>query len=284
MVKGLYTATSGMMAQWNNMNVISNNIANASTNGYKKDVSIFKSFPEMLLSRINDDGLHNFPLGSYDKAPIIGKMGTGVELNDVYTDFTQGLNLRSTENDFDLALVGEGFFVVETDRGHRYTRDGSFVVDENSFLVTQEGYKVLGENGPIRVQNNNFRVDEQGYIMRNSKYSNEIGEFVDKEENSFDYEEIVDRLKVVTFGDLRGLKKEGHNLYAESPQSKGIIELNSTNGGPLVKQGFVETSNLNIVSEMVKMIETQRAYEANQKSIQTSDEIMGIISNTLGRI
>jgi flagellar basal-body rod protein FlgF len=284
MIKGLYTATSGMLAQWNNMNVISNNVANASTTGYKKDVAQFKAFPEMLLRRLYDDGVHNFNMGSYDTAPVIGKLGTGVEVNDVFTDFSQGSNLRRTDNDFDLSLVGKGFFVIDTDRGHRYTRNGQFTVDENSYLVTKEGFKVLGENGPIKVTTNNFRVDEQGIITRNSKYDEKVGNFVDREENSFDYEEILDKLKIVTFRDLRGLKKEGNSLYAETPYSGTMTELDRTNGGPMVKQGYIETSNINVVTEMVKMIETQRAYEANQKAVQTSDELMGIIANRLGRI
>ncbi|MFW5799739.1 MAG: flagellar basal-body rod protein FlgF [Spirochaetota bacterium] len=284
MIRGLYTGSSGMMAQWNNINVISNNLANVNTSGYKKDISVFKSFPEMLMRRLYDDGVVNFNLGSYDKAPVIGKMGTGVEFNDVYTDFDQGLSIRRTENDLDIALVGKGFFTVETDRGHRYTRNGSFTLDENSYLVTQQGYKVLGENGPIQIKNNNFRVDEQGVITRNSKYNRELSEFVDKEENSFDYEEVVDRLKIVTFNDLRGLKKEGESLYVETPQSGKMTELSMDNGRPKVVQGYIETSNVNVVNQMVKMIETQRAYEANQKTVQTSDELMGIISNRIGRI
>ena len=284
MVKGLYTGASGMMAQWNKIGVVSNNLANVNTNAFKKDVAQFKSFPEMLLRSVNGEGVVNFNMGSYDKAPVIGKLGTGVETNDVFTDFTQGLNIRSTKSDFDFALVGKGFFVIETDKGHRYTRNGSFVVNEDSYLVTQEGNKVLGEKGPIKITSNNFREDDEGFITRNSKYGEKVGTFVDKEENAFDYEEIVDKFKIVTVRDLRGLKKEGSGLYAETPHSGKVIELNRTNGGPQVKQGYLETSNLNVVSEMVKMIETQRAYEANQKSVQTADEIMGIIANKLGRL
>lgn len=284
MIKGLYTACSGMNAQWNNMNVISNNLANVNTNSFKKDITVMKSFPEMLLSRMNDDGVVNFSLGSYDKAPIIGKLGTGVEMNDVFTDFSQGSNLRYTENDLDLALIGKGFFTIETDSGLRYTRNGSFVIDENSNLVTHDGYKVMGENGPIKVTRNNFKVDDEGNIVRNAKYDEELGTFVSKEENSYEFEEVVDRFKIVTFNDLRGLKKEGNNLYAETPHSGKMIELNMDNGRPKVKQGYVETSNVNVVNEMVKMIETQRSYEANQKAVQTADEIMGLIANKIGSI
>jgi len=270
MIKGLYTATSGMVAQWDNMNVISNNLANVSTNAYKKDVSQFKSFPEMLLRRINDDGVVNFNLGSYDKAPVIGKIGTGVEVNDIFTDFEQGLNIRRTENDFDLALVGKGFFVIDTDRGLRYTRNGSFVLNEDSYLVTQEGFKVLGEKGPIKITANNFKVDEEGFITKNDAYSDKLGSFVDKEENSFEYEKLVDKFKIVTFEDLRGLKKEGNSLYAETSTSGKMYELDRTNGGPSVRQGYIETSNVNVVTEMVKMIETQ-----------TADEIMGLITTRI---
>lgn len=282
MIRGLYTGTSGMIAQWNNMNVISNNIANVSTTGYKKDISIFKSFPEMLLHRLNDDGMVNFNLGSYDKAPVIGKMGTGVEMNDVHTDFMKRGIPRKTGNDFDFALDGIGFFAVETDSGIRYTTNGAFTISEDSYLVTHNGDKVLGEKGPIKITVNNFKVDKEGYIVKNKKYSDDYA--ISRESNSYEDEEVVDKLKIVTFNDLRGLKKDGHNLYAETPQSGKLIELGSNNGRPLILQGYVETSNVNVVSEMVKMITTQRAYEANQKVVQTADEIMGYIANRIGKI
>ena len=124
MLRGIYTGASGMIAQDARMDAIANNLANVDQTGYKKDLTLFKAFPDMLLRRINDDGLGITPAGSYDTMPIVGKLGTGVEVNEVYTQFDQG-SLQSTENNFDLALEGQGFFTVMTERGERYTRNGA---------------------------------------------------------------------------------------------------------------------------------------------------------------
>ena len=103
MVRGFYTGASGMLSQWQNMNVVSNNLANISTTGFKKDEAVFKAFPEMLLRRLDDNGVVKVPNGSYDVAPLVGKLGTGVEVNEIHTRFDQG-SVRNTGNDFDLAL------------------------------------------------------------------------------------------------------------------------------------------------------------------------------------
>ncbi|MDH4128368.1 MAG: flagellar hook-basal body protein, partial [Spirochaetota bacterium] len=134
MVRGLYTGVSGMLSEWHRMDVVANNLANLNTTGFKRDDAIFKSFPEMLIRRLDDNGVVKVPNGSYDIAPFVGKMGTGVELNEVYTRHEQGI-IRNTGNDFDLALDGKGYFVVKTDRGDRYTRNGSFLIDKDGFLV-----------------------------------------------------------------------------------------------------------------------------------------------------
>ena len=107
MVRGLYTAASGMNVQQNRLDEIANNLANVDLNGYKKDTAIQKAFPEMLMRRMNDNGVYVFPVGSVDTTPIVGTVGTGVETNEVYTNFTQGA-LKQTENDFDVALEGDG--------------------------------------------------------------------------------------------------------------------------------------------------------------------------------
>jgi len=121
MLRGIYTGANGMVVQDARMDVIANNLANVDQTGFKKDLAIFKSFPDMLIRRINDDGQGVVPAGSYDSMPIVGKLGTGVEVNEVYTQFDQG-SLQRTENGFDLALEGRAFFTVMTERGERYTR------------------------------------------------------------------------------------------------------------------------------------------------------------------
>ena len=280
MVRGLYTGASGMIAQMGRIDVLSNNLANVNTPSYKRDTPILKAFPEMLMRRINDDGVRTIPSGSYDLMPVIGKLGTGVEVNEVYTRFTQGA-FKQTQNDFDLALEGEGFFSVQTDEGERYTRNGSFLIDKEGFLVTKDGYKVLGENGPIQIKKNNFMVDEDGNIFENSEYSNDPMRLVSMEENEWNQTVLLDRLKVVNFPKLRYVKKVGESIYRETEYSDKayIIE----NARPKVRQGFLEASNVNPVIEMVNLIEVHRNYEANQKIIQAHDAALGKVINEVGR-
>jgi flagellar basal-body rod protein FlgG len=280
MVRGLYTGASGMIAQMGRIDVLSNNLANVNTPSYKRDTPILKAFPEMLMRRINDDGVRTIPPGSYDLMPVIGKLGTGVEVNEVYTRFTQGA-FKQTQNDFDLALEGEGFFSVQTDEGERYTRNGSFLIDKDGFLVTKDGYKVLGENGPIPIKKNNFMVDEDGNVFENSEYSNDPMRLVSMEENEWNQTVLLDRLKVVNFPKLRYVKKVGESIYRETEYSDKayIIE----NARPKVRQGFLEASNVNPVIEMVNLIEVHRNYEANQKIIQAHDAALGKVINEVGR-
>lgn len=280
MVRGLYTGASGMIAQMGRIDVLSNNLANVNTPSYKRDTPILKAFPEMLMRRINDDGVRTIPSGSYDLMPVIGKLGTGVEVNEVYTRFTQGA-FKQTQNDFDLALEGEGFFSVQTDEGERYTRNGSFLIDKDGFLVTKDGYKVMGENGLIQIKKNNFMVDEDGNVFENIEYSNDPMRLVSMEENEWNQTVLLDRLKVVNFPRLRYVKKVGESIYRETEYSEKayIIE----NERPKVRQGFLEASNVNPVIEMVNLIEVHRNYEANQKIIQAHDAALGKVINEVGR-
>jgi flagellar basal-body rod protein FlgG len=280
MVRGLYTGASGMLVQMKRIDVLSNNLANVDTPSYKKDTTIMKSFPEMLIRRINDDGVRVIPPGSYDLMPVIGKMGTGVEVNEVYTRFTQGA-FKQTENDFDLALEGGGFFSVETEDGERYTRNGSFLIDRDGFLVTKDGFQVLGENGPIQLKKNNFIVDEDGNIFENAEYSEDPLRLVSMEENEWNQTVLLDRLKIVDFPKSRYIKKIGESLYTETDYSEKafIIEIDR----PKVRQGFLEASNVNPVIEMVNLIEVHRTYEANQKMIQAHDSMLSKAVNEVGR-
>ncbi len=281
MVRGLYTGASGMIAQMERIDVISNNLANVNTPAYKKDSGILKAFPEMLMRRINDDGVRVFPAGSYDLKPVIGKMGTGVEMNEVYTRFIQGA-FKKTDNAFDLALEGRGFFSVETGSGERYTRNGSFLIDHEGYLVTKEGHRVLGENGSIRLKKNNFMVDENGNVWENAEYTDDPERLVSMEENEWNETVLVDRLKVVDFPKIRHIKKAGSSIYRETEYSGPAFVMNE--GRPVFYQGFLESSNVNPVVEMVDLIEVHRSYEANQKAVQTHDSALGRVINEVGRV
>ncbi|MBN2040998.1 MAG: flagellar basal-body rod protein FlgF [Spirochaetes bacterium] len=278
MIRGIYTGASGMIAQQARIDTISNNLANVDKTAYKKDITVFKAFPDMVLRRINDDGVGIVPAGSYDTMPFVGKLGTGVEVNEVYTEFEQG-SLQSTENPFDLALEGKGFFSVATERGERYTRDGGFTINKEGILVTKNGNPVLGENGQIKVQANNFMINEKGEILVNSALSLDPRNVVGMTQNNWEEPVVIDKLKIVDFENIREIKKEGDSLYRETELSGPAI----STAEPKVIQGFLEKSNVNAVREMVDMIEVQRSYEANQKTILTHSDTLGRLINEVGR-
>jgi len=281
LIRGWYTAASGMRAQQWRLDAVANNLANVDTDGYKKETAAFKSFPELLIRRQDDDGVYLHPFGSSDAAPIIGKMGMGVELNELYTVFTQGA-LKETTSDFDIALDGKGFLSVATPWGERYTRNGSFILGKEGFLETKEGYPVLGENGPIRVKANNFQIDKEGRVWINAAYPDEPDVMVGRETNLWEDPVLLDTLKVVDFELDRYLKKQGSSLYMESDYSGPAVVMQEGER-PRVFQGFLEAANVDPVVEMVQMIEVNRSYEANQKVIQTEDAALGTLLNQVSK-
>ncbi len=283
MVKGIYTGASGMQAEQARLDIISNNLANIDTTGFKKDTMTFKSFPEMLLARTNDDGVTINPLGSSDTRPYVGRLGTGVEVNEVFTEWEQG-SLRETSNALDLALSDRGFFAIDTPDGERYTRNGSFIIDKDLYLVTKEGYRVMGENGHIQIKTNNFRVDEEGNVFINKEYQDDPNIVVQMRENEWREEVITDTLKIVRFDNERFLLKEGESLWKDTNVSGEAYNAEYGNDRPQVLSGFLEMSNVNPVEEMVRMIEVQRAYELNSKVITTHDALVGRAVNEVGKI
>lgn len=263
MIRGWYTGASGMNAQQYRLDTISNNLANVDTAGYKKDVTVTKSFSELLLRRTNFDGVYHNQFGSADAAPIIGKLGVGVETNENYTDFSEG-SLRLTNTSTDFALHGKGFFAIQTPQGERYTRNGNFMIGKEGILETKDGYPVLGENGLIYLEDDKFKVNEDGIIVTKNN-------------------EVVDRFKVVRFDNERYLKKEGNSFWYETEIS-GPAHIAEGSERPQFIQNYMETSNVNVVNEMVRMIEVNRAYEANQKTIQSEDSMMNTLWNRVAAV
>ena len=254
MIRGWYIGASGMNAQQNRLDAIANNLANVDTTGFKRDVAVSKAFSDLIIRRTQADGVYTTADGSYDVAPIVGSLGLGVETNELFTDFDQG-SFKSTDTSTDMALGGKGFFVVQTPDGERFTRNGNFLLGKEGILLTKDGYPVLGENGPIAVESDKFFVNEDGMI-------------IDRENDVY-----IDRLKIVRFENERYLKKQGESLW-DTNLIAGSPYVAEGDERPRVLQGFTETSNVNVVNEMVQMIEVNRAYEANQKSIQTEDDMM----------
>ncbi|MGB4268461.1 MAG: flagellar hook-basal body protein, partial [Spirochaetota bacterium] len=235
MVRGLYTGASGMIAQEARLDAIANNLANVDKTAYKKDLTLFKAFPDMIIRRLNDDGLGITPAGSYDTMPFVGKLGTGVEVNEVYTLYEQG-SLMRTENPFDVALDGKGFFAVMTERGERYTRNGAFTLNKDGILVTHNGLPVLGENGIIKLQKNNFMINERGEILVNAALSLEPTDLVGMTQNNWEQPIVIDKLKIVDFENIRELKKEGESLYRDTEYSGPALPAEEYK----VVQGFLE--------------------------------------------
>ncbi|HET7839106.1 MAG TPA: flagellar hook-basal body protein, partial [Rectinemataceae bacterium] len=245
MIRGLYTGASGMSAQQVRLDAIANNLANVDTDGYKRDVAVHKAFAQLLLRRMNDDGVQTGPFGSSDVSPVIGKVGTGVENNELFTELEQGA-LKETQSDFDVALDGPGFIAIQTPYGERYTRNGSFVLGKEGFLETKDGYPVLGENGPIKVKENNFTIDAKGGIFINKTFQDDPFRLVSKDENTWDKLQKLDNLKVVDFQKPRFLAKQGGSLWASTEES-GDAKLLAQESRPKVIQGFAEASNVNPV-------------------------------------
>ncbi len=269
MVRGWYTGASGMTAQQRQLDTISNNLANLDTTSYKRDVAVSKSFPQLLLRRMNDDGVIKNPFGSSDIAPIIGKVGLGVETNEIFTEFEQG-SLKQTNQPTDIALEGKGFFAVETPYGEKYTRNGNFLVGVEGYLMTKEGYPVMGENGRIFLQDKEYKINQDGQIY--------VRPITDPNSD----QELLDRLKIVEFEKDRFLTKEGSSLYLDTPLSGQAIAAEGPSR-PVVIQGYIEASNVNVVNEMVQMIQVNRAYEANQKTIQAEDTMMSKLWNEMAK-
>jgi len=249
MIKGLYTAASAMNVNMKKMDVTSNNLANVNSTGFKRTGSIQNSFSEMLISRIDSSGKQE-----------LGSIGGGVELEENYTDYSAG-EFKHTNNKLDLAIKGRGFFTLQTPEGVRYSRNGSFSLNNQNQIVNSQGHLLLNQNGePIQtVPGREITIDKSGQIN--------FGELEG------------DRINIVDFDDYRNLTKQGNNLY----QTADGIEGNQVEGSKVL-QGYLEGSNVNIVQEMANMIETTRAYETNQKVIQTIDNSLDKAVNDVGRL
>ena len=282
MIRGWFTAVSGMRAQQWRLDTVGNNLANVNTDGFKRGQAVFKAFPQMLMRRMNDDGVYLHPFGSADMAPVIGRLGTGVEFNELYVSLEQG-PLRETHSDFDIALDGPGFFAISTPWGERYTRNGSFFLGMEGYLMTKSGFQVLGENGPIRVQANNFQIDREGRVWVNAEYGDDPNTMIARERNEWNDTVLLDTLRIVNFDVPRYLRQQGTSLFFATEIS-GPPHIMETGERPSVWQGFIEAANVEPVREMIQMIEINRAYEANSRVIQTHDSMLGTLINQVGRI
>jgi len=258
MIRSLWISKTGLDAQQTQMDVISNNLANVSTAGFKRSRAVFE---DLLYQTQRQPGAQS---SQQTQLPSGLQVGTGVRPVATERVFTQG-NLQQTGNDKDIAIQGAGFFqVLMPDGTNAYTRDGSFQIDSQGQLVTASGFPV---QPAITVPANatSLTVARDGTVSVT--------------QSGVAAPTQIGSLQLVTFVNPAGLEAKGENLYVETGSS-GTPNTNTpgTNGSGLLSQGYVETSNVNVVEELVNMIQTQRAYEINSKAITTSDQMLQRLS------
>lgn len=244
MVRGLYTSASGMLVEMTRQDVISNNLANVNTTGFKRDITAFESFQNRL-TYLTESGSRN----------PIGGLGLGVGVSEVGFNLEIG-TFMDTGNKTDLAIGGDGFFVLQTPQGQMYTRNGHFSVNEAGQLVSQEGYVVQGVGGAITPGTEDFTVNQQGQVIVNGA--------------------VVGQLQMFFPTNPAALQKVGDNLFIGGGANAG--------GVTRIIQGKLEGSNVNPAREMIQMITAMRAYEANQRTIKAQDDILGKAVNEVGRV
>lgn len=257
MIRSLYTAASGMKAQQMNLDVTSNNLANVNTFGFKKFRNEFQDLHYQTLKQAGAQVAQN------SLSPEGIQIGMGVTTVATPRYFNQG-DFQHTENPFDLAIQGDGFFqIILPDGNFAYTRDGSFQLDQNKQMVTSDGF-FIQPNIQIDQNASNVTIGSDGTVSQTvNGLTNQIGQIV-----------------LNKFVNPAGLESIGKNLYRETLASGPVIQdTPGLNGMGSMAQGMLEMSNVRVADEMIRMIVSIRAYEANSKAIQTSDEMLQIASN-----
>ncbi|TDF93529.1 flagellar hook-basal body protein [Paenibacillus piri] len=299
MLRGLYTAASGMISQQRKHDIVTNNIANVNTPGFKQGNGINRSFPEMLISRVRSGQ------GEPGSVPI-GRLNTGVMAEENVSVHAQG-DIQETHNPFDFALISniqiagaafdasgkyvdangqrviqpQAFFTVENADGEqRYTLNGKFSVDGTGQLITPDGYRVIGSDGqPILLIDpvtqtpiSNFHITKQG------QFTNEDGIPIQTANNQ-PMSLLISRIE-----DPNHLVREGNGLYRLIPGEEGLARATTVDDQVEIRQGYVERSNVDSSQSMVDLMSALRAYEANQKVIQFYDRSMDKAANEVGRV
>lgn len=258
MLKGLYTAYTGMINEQHRMDTLTNNLANAATVGFKKEGATSEAFEDLLAVKIKDASV-----GRRIVQPL-GYANPGVKIGENYTDFSQG-SYRVTDNTYDLALSGRGFFTIEfTNKAGvtstMYTRAGQFTLTREGYLVTADGDYVLDTN------NNRIQLD----TLTDS--------VIDKNGTIYQNDAAVATIQITDFEDYNYLEKYAETYYR--PVEGAVF----TPADADVNSGYLEMANMQVVSEMVNMITVTRAYESSQKVIQNYDNTLEIAVNQLGKI
>lgn len=257
MIRSLWTASTGMSAQQMNMDVISHNLANSNTTGFKQSRA---NFEDLMYQTIVPPGAE---AGEGNILPVGVQVGMGAKTASVQKNFVQG-NFAETGNKLDLAIEGNGFFTVLRNGEEVYTRAGSFKLDQDGFICDAEGNRLQPEIN-VPVEATGINVDSGGTVTAMSQN----GEIL-----------AVDNITLSHFANPAGLSSIGRNYFVSTEASGDAIEGDpGMDGLGSLLQGFLENSNVNVVEEMVNMIVGQRAYEANSKVIKVSDEMLQMANN-----
>ena len=258
MIRSLWIAKTGLDAQQTQMDVISHNLANVSTNGYKRSQAVFE---DLIYQNMRQVGANS---SSDTQLPTGLQLGTGVRPVATSRLFTQG-NLQQTSNSFDMAISGHGFFQLQMPDGTTgYTRDGSFHPDAQGQLVNANGIPL---SPPISVPQGtrDITIANDGTVTVSIAGQDGVTQ--------------IGQIQLATFQNAAGLDPQGQNVFKETDASGApTASTPGRNGAGMIQQGYLETSNVNVVEELVSMIQTQRAYEINSKAIQTSDQMLARIS------
>ncbi|MBI3926729.1 MAG: flagellar hook-basal body complex protein [Armatimonadetes bacterium] len=255
MLDGMHMATQGMMAMSAQQDLITNNLANVGTAGFRKEGIVVSSFTDILNTEMGS----SFTQAGGEISAVSGLQATTGLHHKSVTVTAQG-GLKESGNPFDLALDdnGKGYFTVQTSRGIEFSRAGTFQLSTSGYLVTRDGSFVLGHKGKVKIDGSDFKVDDQGMIHVDGK--------------------PVDRLLISTFEDPRDLQRSGDtNFTAAQPRVRATTDFR-------VKQGFVEQANVNALHEMVGLMQVMRNYEANQKAIQAHDSKLQKAISEIGRV
>lgn len=262
MHESIYIAASAGIKQGRKLDVVANNLANLTNSGFKRDGLVFREMIPPFEPDLNFDSSRNIllpPESSNASASYVG-------INDFYTDFSQGPFVR-TGNELDLALEGDGFFVVRAQQGERYARNGNFRLDSENRLVTQEGNPVLGPNGLpilIRETGGKINIDPSGNISVGRGLENVL----------------IGRLQITSFKNTNSLMKEGEGLFRMDDPNMP----KETSVSAVVRQGFLEGSNTSAMEELLQMVGSLRAMETYQKIIQTIDTMDDRSVNEIARV
>ncbi len=258
MMRSLWIAKTGLDAQQTQLDIASNNLSNTSTNGFKRSRAVFEDLLYQTLRQPGADAAEGA------QVPSGLQVGTGVKPVASVRNFSQG-NFQQTNNSLDLAIDDRGFFQVQLPDGTvGYTRDGSFQINADGNVVTSNGYQLIG---PINIPNNatGINVGQDGVVSANI-----AGQAAPQQ---------LGQVLLATFINPAGLLAQGQNYFVETAASGAPNETApGENGAGLINQGFVETSNVNVVEELVGLIQTQRAYEINSKAISTADQMLARLS------